>query len=327
MTGTPFRHLVAVGETMAAVAPDPAVPLAEAESFRIVAAGAESNVAACAAQLGLSSSWVSRLGDDPLGRRIVAALAACGVDTSRVQFASDAPTGVMLKDPSGATTGVHYYRAGSAASRMSPSDVPALFASLPDGAVLHASGVTPALSEGCRRLVENLVVERSTAAALVSFDVNHRPALWAGRSAAIELLRLADASDVCFVGLDEAHALWDTLDASAVRRVLARPRLLVVKDGATGVTVFDADRRIDVAARPTAIVEAVGAGDAFAGGFLAAFAASGDPRFAARVGHVTAGNVLRSTSDVVSQPALPELAGLADLTDEEWAAWTQETVA
>ncbi|MDF1478147.1 sugar kinase [Leifsonia sp. H3M29-4] len=320
---TSLEHLVTVGETMGAVVPDPVGPFEAAQAFRVLTAGAESNVAACAVQLGLSSSWASRLGDDPAGRRVLATIAGYGVDVSRVELTSGAPTGLLLKDPGPDATRVHYYRSGSAASRLSLADLDGLLADLPAATALHTSGVTAALSESCAALVDRIVVGRATGAALVSIDVNHRPALWGGRSAPAELHRLADASDVCFVGLDEASALWGSATPEAVRQTLPNPRLLVVKDGAVGATVFEGDRRIRVAALATLVREPVGAGDAFAGGFLAAYARSGDSRFAARVGHVSAGAVLRSSDDVATQPSLESLEELLALSDSQWTEWAQ----
>ena len=87
-------------------------------------AGAESNLAIGVRRLGRSAAWISRVGDDEFGRLVVGTLAAEGVDTSRVTVDATAPTGLMVKERrSDAITRVQYYRSGSAASRLSPSDV------------------------------------------------------------------------------------------------------------------------------------------------------------------------------------------------------------
>lgn len=116
----------------------------------------------------------------------------------------DRPTGLLLKDPAAHGTRVHYHRAGSAASALTPDVLDGT--ALTGAALVHLSGITPALSPGCHALVERAL--RPDRPWPVSFDVNHRPALWTGRSAADVLRPLADRADIVLVGLDEAQALW-----------------------------------------------------------------------------------------------------------------------
>ncbi|MER5669322.1 PfkB family carbohydrate kinase, partial [Streptomyces mirabilis] len=81
-THRPLRPgpVVCVGETMAALAPDPLGPLDGADLLRVDIAGAESNVALYLADHGIPARWVSAVGDDPFGRRVRARIAAGGVD-------------------------------------------------------------------------------------------------------------------------------------------------------------------------------------------------------------------------------------------------------
>jgi hypothetical protein len=109
--------LIALGETMVALAAPPGESLRRADRWVVDHAGAESNTCVGLARLGLRVSWVSRLGHDAAGDRILDALAAEGVDTAWVGRDPYRPTGVMLKDPA---AGVRYYRTGSAASVMGP---------------------------------------------------------------------------------------------------------------------------------------------------------------------------------------------------------------
>ena len=96
-------------------------------------------------------------------------------------------------------------------------------------------------------------------------------------AAAPRLRALAARSDLVFIGLDEAARLWgaEVVSADDVRALLPEPRLLVVKDGAVGATEFardaagGADVRTHVPALSVEVVEQVGAGDAFAAGYLA----------------------------------------------------------
>lgn len=292
--------MITIGETMALVAPARAESLATAQDLRLHAGGAESNVASHLAEIGVTSAWVSAVGDDVLGRRIVRSVERHGVDIRWVSFDAAAPTGVYFKDPG---RGVLYYRRGSAASRMSPATV----ANIPLEAaeVVHLSGITPALSESCAALVED-VVERvggsnATSNVILSFDVNHRQALWADGVASAALSSLANRADLVFVGLDEAHALWGCDSADDVRALLPLPERLVVKDGSVGATEFTGGVSVFAPAIPTDVVEAVGAGDAFAAGYLAALLRGETALDRLRCGHERARLVLLSTSDFIGE--------------------------
>ncbi|WP_307369657.1 sugar kinase [Microbacterium sp. W4I4] len=291
---TAVPAVIALGETMVLVTPHDATRLADADDVRLTIGGAESNVAAHVAALGQRAAWVSALGDDVLGHRVHRTVTGQGVDTRWVRFAPDAPTGVYFKDPG---HGVHYYRAGSAASRMSPESV----AEVPfeDAEIVHVSGITPALSASCAALIDS-VIDRVTTAGRgsLSFDANHRAALWPASVAAPVLLDLANRSDIVFVGLDEAETLWGCRTADEVRALVAAPSHLIVKDGDVGATEFSAADTVFVPAIRTEVVEAVGAGDAFAAGWLAAKLHGRPPEERLQAGHRRAHLVLQSTEDV-----------------------------
>lgn len=304
MTLAAQPDVVAIGETMVLIAPADAEPLERAADFRLDPGGAEANVASHLAVLGRRAAWAGIVGDDALGRRLVRQLAERGVDTRWVGVDPEAPTGVYFKDPG---RGVQYFRAGSAASRMSP----ALLDELPvdTARIVHLSGITPALSASCDALVEAAFTHVASGPAIVSFDVNHRPALWPSTDAAARRLReLAACADVVFVGLDEAAGLWGTATADDVRALLPEPGVLVVKDGAVGATEFarigsigsngsSGDTVEHVPAVPAEVIEAVGAGDAFAAGYLDALLRDASAADRLRAGHDRAVVVLAETAD------------------------------
>lgn len=298
--------LIALGETMVLVTPHDATPLADADDVRLSIGGAESNVAAHVAALGQHAAWVSALGDEVLGHRVHRAVTAQGVDTSWVRFDPDASTGVYFKDPG---RGVRYYRAGSAASRMTAESIAEV--PLERARIVHVSGITPALSESCAKMIDAVVDRVAASDALLSFDVNHRAALWPASVAAPVLLELANRADIVFVGLDEAETLWGTTTPEEVRALISAPGRLVVKDSDVGATEFSAEGVVFEPAIKTEVVEAVGAGDAFAAGYLAGLLAGDAPAERLRGGHRRAHLVLQSTDDVVGVVH----AGDADETD------------
>lgn len=311
--------VVCIGETMAALAPAPSSSLECADDLRVSVAGAESNVAMYLADLGIPVSWLSAVGDDALGRRVRAEVGAAGVDVSGVRCDPERPTGLLVKEPTGSRTRVHYYRGNSAASAMGPEVLDD--DRLRSASIVHLTGVTPALSPSCRDLVATaLTVPAAERPYAISFDVNHRPALWPPGTAATVLRDLADRADITFVGLDEARELWDAdLQPADVRALLPHPRLLVVKDGGHSAIAFSDEGVRIVPALDTEVVEPVGAGDAFAAGVLTGLLRGGGMERALRLGHITAASALKVTADHGPLPDSARIERLLELPTNEWA--------
>ncbi|NJQ00459.1 sugar kinase [Streptomyces sp. PLAI1-29] len=343
--------------------PDGAGPLAGQSAVRLSVGGAESNVACALVGLGHRAAWLGRVGDDPFGHRVLADLAGRGVDVSGAVTDPERPTGIYFKDPGSGSTRTHYYRAGSAATALGPE-----LARLPavrGARVVHLSGISAALSDTCAALLDALTVRRAAGrdpGPLISFDVNHRPALWRGGTAeaAERLLIPARAADLVFVGRDEAEALWGTARPEEVAALLGPHPVVVVKDAEHGATSWTAspsrtgrtaspsgtarvaeltgtartaeppeasgasgasgpDRvRTFVPALPTDVVEPVGAGDAFAAGYLAGLLEGRDERARLRLGHLAARAALRTADDVPAMPARAETDPMLALTETAW---------
>lgn len=294
--------VLCVGEPLVSLTPVAGV-LEDAERLHVAEAGAELNVAIHLARLGLPVRYAGRVGADPFGARIRTTLDAVGVDTSHLEVDPVRRTGLYVKDARDGATRMLYYRAGSAGSG---------YDALPDAALagislVHVTGITAALSEGSRAVVEGLVDRHPR----VSFDVNFRPALWSTAEAAPVLLRLAQRADTVFVGMDEAQTVWGCETADDVRALLPQPSCVVVKDGSLRAVAYCGSGVAVEPALPVEVVEPVGAGDAFAAGFLAAVEDGRDPGTALRWGHTLAASVLRDLGDHETTPDRATLPGLA----------------
>ncbi|MEW2570616.1 sugar kinase [Streptomyces sp. NPDC047070] len=310
-----------VGETMVMVTPRDGGRLDAESSFALRPGGAESNVAALLAELGHTTHWAGAVGADRLGDIVIGGLTDHGVDTSLVRRDTARPTAVYFKDPTPNGTEVAYYRTGSAATALSTTDLAAWTAL--DPRVVHLSGVLPVLSPSCADLARHIVFDRPWADAPVSFDVNHRSVLWQraadGRTdpaerAAHTLLDLAQHSDIVFVGRDEAASLWGTTDAESVRALIDKPQYLIVKDAAVEAVSFTGTVTTRVPSRKVHVVDAVGAGDAFAAGWLSGWLHDQQEALCLKLGHYVAAQVLASASDVAPLPAAPCV--IATLEDE-----------
>ncbi|MGO4616884.1 sugar kinase [Nocardia sp. 2YAB30] len=322
---------VTVGEGLAVLVAQPG-PLEESETFERTAGGAEANVATVLTQLGVDTAWLSRVGDDGFGRYLVHHLADRGVDVSAVGTDPRRPTGVYVKERGGGSgratdlaeraSRMLYYRTGSAASALSAADLAALpAAQLLDGCeLIHFTGITTALSESATELTEALI-SLPRDGRLVSFDLNYRHALWTGRGTAVAeiLARHVRGSDVAFLGADEALAVFGTGHADELRALFPEPRQLIVKNDRHTVTGFDGTQRIEVPALTLDVTERIGAGDAFAGGYLAALLHGRPLEQRLRLGHLCAAAALTGSGDVAELPPRPVLERLADIDESTWA--------
>jgi 2-dehydro-3-deoxygluconokinase len=288
--------------------------------------GAEANVAAGLARWGVAATWAGRLGDDAPGRFLRDQLARAGV---RVVAEVDPArrtgtyTKVVTAQPGGEPrTESRYDRTGSAASAMDPAFLarPEVAAAFGEADLVHTSGITAALSPTCRDLMRTLLRRPRRAGQRVVFDVNWREQLWPDGDPAV-VVELAGLADVVLVGADEAERVFGTAEPGELRRLLPSPETLLVKDGARRALAVDRSGEIhDVPALAVTVVEVVGAGDAFAAGYLAGVAAGDSAERCLRRGHVSAATVLTVRGDTARLPDEPVLEGLLGCSDEQWRA-------
>ncbi|AYF79288.1 sugar kinase [Nocardia yunnanensis] len=305
-------------------------PLADSLVFERGAGGAEANVACVLSRLGVPTGWLSRVGDDGFGRYLIRQLGERGVDTTAVTVDATRPTGMYVKErgngsghpddlPAGASR-MLYYRSGSAASALSPADLAAASALLEQAELIHFTGITTALSPSATELTDALLTQPRRGR-LLSFDLNYRPALWARRteSAADILARHIGGSDVVFLGADEAEEVFGIGDADRLRAAFPQPRHLIVKNDRHSVTGFLGADRLEVPALTLEVTERIGAGDAFAGGYLAALLHGRPHEQLLRFGHLCAAAALTGAGDIAELPAVPVLEALAAVSAAEWA--------
>jgi len=262
--------IVTLGETMVLLWPTGAVSLEDAATYERSLGGAESNLAIALARLGLRPRWISRLGDDPFGRYTRATLEREGVVVD-APVDPGAPTAVFFKERiAHGPRRVYYYRRGSAASRLAPSDL--TVAQFAGARLLHVTGITPALSAECAATVDRAITLARAAGARVCVDPNVRPQLWPEPAAGIAALHaLMARADVVLLGDEDAAYLFPGLSNTAVLRAVRAlgPRAVVLKLGARGARAMVEGEDVSVAPYPVAVVDSVGAGDGFDAGFIA----------------------------------------------------------
>jgi 2-dehydro-3-deoxygluconokinase len=250
--------------------------------------GDSSNMIIAAARSGARSAYVTRLGDDEFGRMFRAVWAVEGVDARGVATDLRARTAVYFVSHGPQGHVFSYLRAGSAASRMRPEDLPLDL--VRSARFVHASGISMAISSSACDAVLAAFDAGRNAGAKISFDSNLRLKLWPLARARATIGAAAAMTDYFFPSIDDARSLsgLDDPDANLDWAHRLGAKQVFLKLGADGVIASDGARRERIAGHRVNAVDATGAGDCFCGAALARLAA-GDSLFdAARYANAAA---------------------------------------
>lgn len=265
-------EIVALGEPMAEFAAEQRGRLGEVRTYRRGFGGDTANFIVAAARVGARCGYVTRLGDDEFGRAFLLLWAQEGVDTRHVIVEPGARTAVYFIARHDRGHDFTYYRADSAASRLRPKDlVPAYLAG---AKVLHTSGITQAISGTARAAAGEAMRIVGDAGGAVSYDVNLRPRLWPVESAHPVIEETFARAALVFLSEEDAALLYPgAAGPEVLRRILDRgPRIAVLKRGEHGCIIASSSgERHELPGWPVDAVDTTGAGDAFAGAFVAAW--------------------------------------------------------
>jgi 2-dehydro-3-deoxygluconokinase len=270
--------LLTFGETMLRLSPADGERIETATELSFRTAGAESNVAVAAARLGVDAVWLSKLPDDPRGRRIRLGVDKHGVETD-VSWTDGGRPGTYFVEPGGEPRGTNVvYDRADAVVRSATLDEFDAAGHLADARFAHVSGVTPALSDTLRETTRDLLAAARSRGVTTVFDLNYRSKLWSPDEAAAVYADLLDHVDLLVAARRDAETVLSVAGTAAeVAERLATTHgvdRVVVTDGAAGAAGYDGDHHPqDAFAAET--VDPVGTGDAFVGGLLARLARGG----------------------------------------------------
>jgi 2-dehydro-3-deoxygluconokinase len=268
------HDLVGLGEVMLRLAARPPQRLEEASDLDVQIGGTEANVAAACARLGLRTAVISALpSEHAWGDRTVRALTGHGVDCRGVLRRPGQRMGLYFIEYGMAPRPVRilYDRRDSAFSRLVPEDVD--WALVRGARLVHLTGVTAALGGNLRDVVRRAIAEALGAGVPVSFDVNYRSRLWSPKEARDFLGEILPRVRHLFIGADDAATVFE-LEGSPERvleglRGLAPAATIALTLGEAGAAVLTAGGIHRPSRRhAVSVVDRVGAGDAFAAGFL-----------------------------------------------------------
>ena len=275
MDSRPKFDVAALGESGVRLAAPDGRRLENAAELRLHVVGAEGNSAAALAGLGRKCAWVSALPDAPLARRVAREYRALGVDVSGVVWRAGRErfrTALFFTEPAAPPlpARVVYDRENTAVRALRPEELDWDF--LLDARFLHLTGITPALSDSCRRCVLEAARRARKRGTRVSFDLNYRAQLWTparARRVMVPILKLADA---IFCPLaDAARVLEIRGDPARTARELGKfenAKWVVVSDAGRDITGWEGGRIFRQPARKSSALDRVGAGDALTAGVL-----------------------------------------------------------
>lgn len=274
--------LVTFGEAMLRLSPPHFQRLEQTTSFDAYIGGAELNVAATATRLGLSTTYITRLPRNPLGRMVRNKTREQGIDTSYIIWSDEDRLGIYFLEFGALPrpNAVFYDRANSAVSKIQPGmvDWANLFS---EARAFHLTGITPALSSSAAETTREALSQAQKANLLVSFDLNYRARLWSTEQAKNTLTPLMEYIDILFTTEEDTARVFqlEGKDYKEVALKLAehfnfkvvaitlRENISVWRNYWTAIVYhqgkFYEDRKYDVE-----IVDRLGAGDSFVGGFL-----------------------------------------------------------
>lgn len=262
--------VVSIGETMVLFASKEDGQLRYASNFSARVAGAETNTLIGLAKLGHKTGWISRVGADELGAKIIQSVRGEGVDTTYVAMDEQAPTGLFLKEQTTVkTANILYYRKGSAASRLEPADINEDY--VKNAKFLYITGITPLLSKSCEQTTFVLIEMAKKHHVKIVFDPNIRKKLLTEEKQKHLLERLIGTADIVLPGYGEGHYLFGTNNSEEIadRCLQLGAQLTVVKLGEKGAYYKSTDQSGYVAPIPVKeVVDPIGAGDGFAAGVL-----------------------------------------------------------
>lgn len=250
--------------------------------------GDTSNCAIAAARQGASAGYVTAVGSDRFGDALMALWAAEKVDASCVIRRKDAPTGIYFVTHSERGHEFTFYRAGSAASRLTKAEIPEDYIA---GAKFFAtSAISQAISASANEAVLHAMEGAKRKRVAVAYDTNLRLRLWPLEKARPAIEAGCRRADIVFTSDEEAETLWGHKAPDAVADAVLGfgAATAIVKRGGKGALVATGDKREEIAGHAVNAVDATGAGDTFAGAFLARRLAGDDAFAAARYANAAA---------------------------------------
>jgi 2-dehydro-3-deoxygluconokinase len=251
--------------------------------------GDTSNAAIAAARQGAKVAYLTRIGDDDFGRLLIDLWQREGVATEYIVHDPDAHTGIYFVTHGENGHRFSYMRAGSAASRMTPENLP--LQPITQARWLHVSAISQAISINASDTVAAAIELARLHGVRVSYDANLRLRLWPLERAKAVIAQTIGQTDLFLPSLEEAQTLAGALGVGKIFEWCFShgARTVVLKCGADGAWVAERGSPPQhMAPMRVSPLDATGAGDCFDGSLLARLAAGDSLLDAVRYANVAA---------------------------------------
>ena len=265
--------------------------------------GDTSNCAIAAARQGARVGYLTALGTDDFGQSFLDLWDREGVDHSHVLRKAEAQTGIYFVSHGQAGHSFSYRRAGSAASRITPEEVPEAY--IAGAHILHVSGISQAISDSaCDAVFHAMEIARENGVK-VSYDPNLRLQLWPLDRARAVIHGAMASCHIALPGLEDAQRLTglEAPEAIADFYLGLGSEIVVLTLGPEGALVATGAERRLIAGRKVSAVDATAAGDTFDGAFLAEYLRGTDPFRAAAYANAAAALSTQGYGAVAPMPA------------------------
>lgn len=268
------------------------------------------NVTVAASRLGARTAYMTRLGGDIFGDALMQLMLRERIDVSAVIRDDDAPTGIYFVTHDASGHVFTYRRTGSAASLMAADGLDRRV--LRNIRILHASGISQAISPSAALAVTTAINEARSAGAIISYDTNYRPRLWPVAEAWPVISAAVATADIVKTSSEDCTALLGLSHPQSIADHLLRlgAGTVVVTLGGAGVLLARPDSSMMIAGYPVEVVDATGAGDAFTGAMLAELSEGSDFERAARFGNAAAALSTRGYGAIAPLPSRQQVEAL-----------------
>lgn len=267
-----MKDVVLVGEPMGMFIAAEYGHLFEVENYTRGVAGAEVNVGIGLSRLNYEVEFVSKLGEDLLGKSIENFLKNEDLKTNFVTFDKNHITALQMKnkvekgDPE-----VEYFRKNSAFTTLSIEDVDNIDFS--EVRLFHVTGIPPAVSLSARESIRYLIQKARENNCYITFDPNLRPSLWENKETMISVINeIAGHADLVLPGISEGELLTGSADPQDIADFYLSKgvKSVIIKNGADGAVIAEQNKEIEYVPgfKVDKVIDTVGAGDGFAVGII-----------------------------------------------------------
>jgi len=303
-------EFITIGETCAVLVSKDVGRMRYNKEFEIRPGGAESTVAVGIKRLGHSSGWISQLGEDEFGFYLLSLIRGEGIDVSQVNIIPNKQTGIFFRErmPCGEARNF-YYRTGSAFSEMSLESIKENY--IASAKVLHITGISPALSKSCLKMIKFAIEIAKKHKTLVTFDPNMRLKLWGAEEAKQIMENLMISADYVLPSYEDLQLIYG--EKMVEKEVIEHLqeigcKRIILKNGIKGAILSLPSGNETISGYPIENpVDLMGAGDAFVAGFISGILKGMTLRESVDLANIVASLSIKLPGNIESLPTWDEV--------------------